>query len=107
MFEDAQKGPLKENVRQSWIAGVALSCSLSIKTGNWCLNCWYGGKLVSEGYIGSRAVFQTISILLNTGCVIAEARSLTTILSKGWDTIPSIFATLDRNTKVDPENFEG
>lgn len=32
---------------------------------------------------------------------------MTTVLSKGWDTISSIFATLDRNTKIDPENFEG
>ncbi|PON59408.1 hypothetical protein PanWU01x14_159180 [Parasponia andersonii] len=39
--------------------------------------------------------------------VIAEAASLTIVLSKGWDTIRSIFSILDRNTIIEPENKKG
>ena len=76
MLEKAQEGPRKESVRLSWIAGIALACSGSIKTANWCLNHWYGGKLVAEGYISPKQTFQTVLILVTTGRVIAEAGSM-------------------------------
>lgn len=95
------------NLRQSWFAGIALGCSVSIKTCNWCLNYWYGGKLVSKGYIKPWAVFQTVIIIVSTGSVIAEAGSMTTILAKGGDAIRTVFAILDMDTNIEPENPEG
>lgn len=107
MLKKAQEGPQKESIRQSWFAGIALGCSASISQCNWGLNYWYGGKLVSEGYVKPRAVFQTIIIIVTTGRVIADAGSMTTILAKGWDAIRAAFAILDKDTNIEPENPEG
>ncbi|PON59414.1 ABC transporter [Parasponia andersonii] len=105
-LEKSQEAPQKESIRQSWFAGIALGCSLSIKNCVWCLSYWYGGKLVSQGAISPKQVFQCINILVNTGRVIAEAGSMTTNLNKGWDSIRLVFAILDKNTKIEPENAE-
>ncbi|GMN42419.1 hypothetical protein TIFTF001_011626 [Ficus carica] len=107
MLKKAQEGPRKESIRQSWFAGIALGCSASISRCNWCLNYWYGGKLVSEGYVKPGAVFQTIIIIVTTGRVIADAGSMTTILAKGWDAIRAVFAILDKDSNIEPENPEG
>ncbi|EXB47714.1 Putative multidrug resistance protein [Morus notabilis] len=107
LLKGTQVGPRKESIRQSWFAGIALGLSQSIKSCNWSLNFWYGGKLASQGYITPREVFQTIIILVTTGRVIAEAGSMTTIIARGWDAIRSVFDILDKNTKIEPENLEG
>ncbi|PON37426.1 ABC transporter [Trema orientale] len=103
----AQEGPRKESIRQSWYAGILLGFSLSIKSINWSLNYWYGGKLVSQGYINPRQAFQTVIIILTTSRVIADAESMTTDLARGWDAITSVFKILDRDTKIEPENPQG
>jgi len=67
----------------------------------------YGGKLIAQGYISSKALFQTFMILVSTGRVIADAGSMTTDLAKGADAVGSVFAVLDRVTSIEPEDPEG
>ncbi|OVA14323.1 ABC transporter [Macleaya cordata] len=107
LFEQAQDGPRKESVRQSWFAGIGLGTSQALMACTWALDFWYGGKLVSEGYITSKALFQTFMILVSTGRVIADAGSMTSDLAKGSDAVASVFAVLDRYTQIEPEDPEG
>ncbi|KAH7660069.1 Xenobiotic-transporting ATPase protein [Dioscorea alata] len=88
LFELAQEGPKRESVRQSWYAGFGLGSSQSLMTCTWALDFWYGGKLVSQGYITSKELFQTFMILVSTGRVIADAGTMTTDLAKGGDADP-------------------
>ncbi|CAN6271739.1 unnamed protein product [Urochloa humidicola] len=71
------------------------------------LDFWYGGKLIAEHHITARALFQTFTILVGTGRVIADAGSVTTDLAKGADAIASVFAILDRETEINPDNING
>jgi len=80
---------------------------MSLMTCTWALDFWYGGKLVAEHHITSKALFQTFMILVSTGRVIADAGSMTTDLAKGADAVASVFAVLDRETEIDPDNPEG
>lgn len=107
MLENAQDGPRRESIRQSWFAGVALACAESIIICIRSLNYWYGGNLVFNGYLTARAVFQTELILTTTGRVIADAGSMTTDLAKGFDAIGLVFSILDRDTRINPENPNG
>ncbi|KAL5554201.1 hypothetical protein UlMin_041602 [Ulmus minor] len=104
MLEKTQQNTRRESIRQSWFAGILLGCSVSIANLNWCLNFWYGGKLLYEGHIPPRAVFQTVIVVLSTGRVIAEAGSMTSDLAKGWDAIRSVFDIMDRDTSINPES---
>jgi ATP-binding cassette subfamily B (MDR/TAP) protein 1 len=63
---------------------------------------------VSHGYITKKALFETIMIFVSTGKVIADvAGSMTNDLAKGSDAVGSVFAILDRSTKIEPDDFEG
>ncbi|KAK6155140.1 hypothetical protein DH2020_009388 [Rehmannia glutinosa] len=107
MLEKAQEGPQKESIRQSWFAGIGLGTSQSLMTCTWALDFWYGGKLIAEGFIGAKALFQTFMILVSTGRVIADAGTMTNDLAKGADAVGSVFAVLDRYSLIEPEDQDG
>ncbi|XP_057769484.1 ABC transporter B family member 15-like [Salvia miltiorrhiza] len=107
MLEDAQRGPQKESIRQSWFAGIGLGTSQSLMTCTWALDFWYGGKLIHEGFITAKALFQTFMILVSTGRVIADAGTMTNDLAKGADAVGSVFAVLDRYSLIEPEDPDG
>ncbi|CAN6477724.1 unnamed protein product [Victoria cruziana] len=107
MFELALEGPRRESIKQSWYAGVGLGTSQSLTTCTWALDFWYGGKLISQGYITAKQLFQTFLILVSTGRVIADAGSMTTDLAKGADAVGAVFSILDRYTKIEPDDPEG
>ncbi|KAJ8546291.1 hypothetical protein K7X08_018874 [Anisodus acutangulus] len=107
MLKKAQEGPQRESIRQSWFAGIGLGTSNSLMTCTWALDFWYGGKLMAEGYIGAKALFQTFMILVSTGRVIADAGTMTNDLAKGADAVGSVFAVLDRYSLIEPEDSDG
>ncbi|WCJ20878.1 ABC transporter family protein [Euphorbia peplus] len=107
MLQKAQEGPRRESIRQSLYAGMGLGTSQCLMSCTWALDFWYGGKLISKGYISSKALFETFMILVSTGRVIADAGSMTTDLAKGADAVGSVFEVLDRCTKIEPEDPEG
>ncbi|EFH53360.1 abc transporter family protein [Arabidopsis lyrata subsp. lyrata] len=107
MLEKAQESPRRESIRQSWFAGFGLAMSQSLTSCTWALDFWYGGRLIQDGYITAKALFETFMILVSTGRVIADAGSMTTDLAKGSDAVGSVFAVLDRYTSIDPEDPDG
>ncbi|KAE9466538.1 hypothetical protein C3L33_01555, partial [Rhododendron williamsianum] len=103
MLEKAQEGPRHESIRQSWFAGIGLGTSQCLMACTWALDFWYGGKLITKGYIASKALFETFMILNSTGRVIADAGTMTNDLAKGSDAVRSVFAVLDRVTCIEPD----
>ncbi|CAD6244187.1 unnamed protein product [Miscanthus lutarioriparius] len=105
LFEQAEDGPRRESVRQSWFAGLGIGTSVSLMIFSWVINFWYGARLMAEQRITAEAVFQTTMILVTTGRVIADACRMTADLAKGGDAVASLFAVLYRETnKIQPEN---
>ncbi|XP_051140937.1 ABC transporter B family member 15-like isoform X2 [Andrographis paniculata] len=107
MLEKAQEGPLTESIRLSWLAGIGLGTSQSLMTCTWALDFWFGGKLMAEGFIGAKSLFQTFMVLVSTGRVIADAGTMTNDLAKGADAVRSVFAVLDRYTLIDSNDRDG
>ncbi|KAL3723210.1 hypothetical protein ACJRO7_035397 [Eucalyptus globulus] len=107
MLKKAQEGPRRESKRQSWFAGVGLGASQSLTKCTMAFDFWYGGKLVTQGYITYKEVFETFMILLSTGKVIADAGSMTTDIARGSGAMKSVFAVLDRETNIKPADPQG
>ncbi|KAL6634545.1 hypothetical protein ACP70R_027216 [Stipagrostis hirtigluma subsp. patula] len=107
LFEDTQDGPRKENILQSWYAGLVLGTSVFLMICTWALNFWYGGKLMVAHHITAEALFQTFMIIVATGRIIGEVGSMTTDLAKGANAVASVFSILGRETKIDCDNPEG
>lgn len=107
LFSATLKGPKKESVKQSYVSGAGLFSSQFFNTAATALAYWYGGKLLVEGEITSKELFQAFLILLFTAYIIAEAGSMTSDISKGSAAIKSVFAILDRKSEIDPDNKWG
>ncbi|XVF60426.1 hypothetical protein PTKIN_Ptkin08bG0045000 [Pterospermum kingtungense] len=107
MLEKAHEGPRKENVRQSWFAGLGLGSAQFLEACITAFVFWFGGKLISQGYINSKALMQIFLILVTTGRVIVEAASMTSDLAKGAEVVGSLFAILDRRTRIEPDDSTG
>ncbi|XP_021823860.1 ABC transporter B family member 15-like [Prunus avium] len=103
MLEQAQEGPRRESIRQSWVAGIGLGFAQSITTLIWGVSFLWGGMLFNKGHVTARAVFETIIILVATGKTIADAGSMTSDLAMGLYAIGSIYGILDRTTKIEPQ----
>ncbi|KAL3723206.1 hypothetical protein ACJRO7_035393 [Eucalyptus globulus] len=99
MLEKAQEAPERESIRQSWYAGIGLAASQFFTKCVWALDFWYGGKLISQGQITSNALFETFMIFVGN--------YMTTDIAKGSDAVGSVFAILDRQTRIEPEGMEG
>ncbi|XVE68021.1 hypothetical protein DITRI_Ditri09bG0034900 [Diplodiscus trichospermus] len=107
MLEKAHEGPRKENVRQSWFAGLGLGSAQLLTAFILAFDFWYGGKLLSRGHINSKAFVETFLILVSTGLVIAEAATMTSDLVKSAEVVGSLFAILDRYTRIEPDDSNG
>ncbi|KDP26713.1 hypothetical protein JCGZ_17871 [Jatropha curcas] len=106
-FRQAMKGPKKETVKQSWLSGFGLFSSQFFTTASVALTFWYGGRLMAEGKISSKRLFQVFFILMSTGKNIADAGSMSSDLAKGSNAIRSVFAILDRKSEINPDNPNG
>ncbi|XP_028963616.2 ABC transporter B family member 15-like [Malus domestica] len=103
MLQKTRVGPRRENIKWSWYAGIGLGFAQSITLLNWGMSFLWGGMLISNGHVTSKAAFQTIIILVTTGRTIADAGSMTSDLAIGLYSIGSIFSVLDRTTKIEPQ----
>ncbi|XP_010514543.1 PREDICTED: ABC transporter B family member 22-like isoform X2 [Camelina sativa] len=107
LLKKVQEAPQRENIRQSWLAGIVLATSQGLMTCTSVLGYWYGGRLIADGEIMSKAFFELFILFVSTGRVIADAGAMTTDLAKGSDAVGSVFAVLDRCTNIDPESPDG
>ncbi|KAK8717081.1 hypothetical protein V6N13_044362 [Hibiscus sabdariffa] len=107
MLRKSHESPRKENVRQSWFAGLGLGLSRFLMSSTVAFIFWYGGKLVSQGHITSKALIETYLTLLNTGFFIAKAASMTSDWAKSVEVVGSLFDITDRHTRIEPDDSDG
>ncbi|GMI68432.1 multi-drug resistance 13, ATP-binding cassette B15 [Hibiscus trionum] len=107
MLQKSHESPRKENVRQSWLAGLGLGLSRFLLSSIVAFDFWYGVKLVSQGHVTSKALFETYLLLINTGFYIAKAASMTSDWAKSVEVVGSLFDILDRYTRIEPDDSNG
>lgn len=102
LFRDSLRAPEKESVKQSWFSGVGLFSAQFLTAASTALAYWYGGRLLAQGLISPKRLFQAFLALLFTAYSIADAGSMTKDLSRGSNAVRSVFAILDRMTEINP-----
>ncbi|MFS7971650.1 putative Type I protein exporter [Helianthus anomalus] len=101
LYEDTQTGPKKESKKQPLYAGMALFTRQFLTNINMAVLYWYGGKLLYNGDISYKHLFQTFYIVVTAGILIAEAGSMTGDISVGTRALKSIFTVLQREGKME------
>ncbi|KAJ4951024.1 hypothetical protein NE237_027856 [Protea cynaroides] len=107
MLAKAQKGTRRDNIRQAWIAGITLAICQGVMHCSRALEIWYGGMLISKGYITTKAFLEAFCTLVFTGRIIVASGTLTADLAKGVEAVGSIFTVLDRNSRIEPDDQKG
>ncbi|KAK8582901.1 hypothetical protein V6N13_069667 [Hibiscus sabdariffa] len=107
LFIGTMKGPRQQSVKQGYISGFGLFSSQFLTTASIALTFWYGGRLINQGQVTPKHLFQAFFILMSTGKNIADTGSMTSDLAKGGGAIKRIFAILDRRSEIEPENGGG
>ncbi|KAE8689300.1 putative multidrug resistance protein 1, 2 [Hibiscus syriacus] len=107
MLQKSHESRRKENVRQSWFAGLGLGLSRFLLSSIVAFEFWYGWKLLSQVHISSKAFLETYLILSDTGFFIAKAASMTSDLTKSVEVVGSLFAISDRYTRIEPDDSNG
>lgn len=107
LFGETLKKPREESVKQSWLSATGLFFSQFLTTSAIALTYWYGGRLMNDGLVSSKHLFQAFFILMSTGKNIADAGSMSSDLAKGSNAVRSVFAILDRESQIKPDDHEG
>ncbi|XXG62478.1 hypothetical protein AAC387_Pa05g0827 [Persea americana] len=107
LYNNALEGPRRENIKQSWIAGLALFTCQFLTSASVSMAFWYGGKLMLQGELTYKQMFQAFFILVSTGRVVADAGIMTLDLAKGSNAVGSVFEILDRKTEIEPNDPQG
>ncbi|XP_077228537.1 putative multidrug resistance protein [Tasmannia lanceolata] len=106
LYEVALKAPRKEIIKQSWFSGLGLFVSQFLSTAGIALTYWYGGRLMIQGLVTPKHIFQVFFLLMSTGKQIADAGMMSSDLAKGSNAVKSVFAILNRQTKIDPDGIK-
>ncbi|PPD80593.1 hypothetical protein GOBAR_DD22458 [Gossypium barbadense] len=107
MLQKAHEGPRKEIVRQSWLAGLGLGSAQLLTACIMAFDFWYGGELICQGYITTKAFIETLLILVSTGTFIAQAASMTSDSAKSVEVVGYLFTILDRCKRIEPDESNG
>lgn len=107
LYGNALEGPRRENIKQSWIAALALFTCQFLTSASVALSFWYGGKLLLQGELEPKQMFQAFLVLVSMGKVIADAGIMTSDLAKGSNAVRSIFEILDRKTEIEANDPQG
>ncbi|XWS34691.1 hypothetical protein CRYUN_Cryun21dG0059200 [Craigia yunnanensis] len=107
LFGATMRGPRQQSIKQGYISGCGLFSSQFLTTASIALTFWYGGRLINQGLVTPKRLFQAFFILMSTGKNIADTGSMTSDLAKGGSAIKKIFAILDRRSEIEPEDHKG
>ncbi|MBA0782335.1 hypothetical protein Gotri_000230 [Gossypium trilobum] len=105
--QDSSKLARKEIVRQSWLAGLGLGSAQLLTACIMAFDFWYGGELICQGYITTKAFIETLLILVSTGTFIAQAASMTSDSAKSVEVVGYLFTILDRCKRIEPDESNG
>ncbi|PRQ39670.1 putative xenobiotic-transporting ATPase [Rosa chinensis] len=107
LYQKKCEGPVKAGIRQGLVTGIGFGLSLFLQFSVFALSFYTGGLLVGAGKTTFSAVFQVFFALTMTSIGLAQATSLAPDASRGRVSAASIFAILDRKSKIDSSDNSG
>ncbi|XP_060175041.1 ABC transporter B family member 11-like [Lycium barbarum] len=107
MYRRKCEGPLKAGIKQGLISGIGFGVSFSLLFLVYATSFYAGARLVQDGKITFSDVFRVFFALTMAAIGISQSSSLAPDSSKAKIAAASIFAILDRKSKIDPSDDSG
>ncbi|GMI69508.1 P-glycoprotein 21, ATP-binding cassette B21 [Hibiscus trionum] len=100
-------GPLRAGIRQGLISGVGFGISFFLLFNVYATSFYAGSQLVERGDATFSDVFQVFFALTMATVGISQSSSFAPDSSKAKTAAASIFAIIDRTSKIDPSDESG
>ncbi|VVA39745.1 PREDICTED: ABC transporter, partial [Prunus dulcis] len=107
LYQKKCEGPVKTGIRQGLISGIGFGLSFFFLFSVYACSFYAGARLVAAGKTTFSDVFRVFFALTMTAVGVSQSGSLTLDLSKGKSSASSIFAILDRKSKIDSSDESG
>ncbi|XP_059434630.1 ABC transporter B family member 11-like isoform X2 [Corylus avellana] len=107
LYHKKCEGPIKAGIRQGLISGVGFGLSFFLLFSVYACSFYAGARLVEHGKTTFPDVFRVFFALTMTAVGISQSGSLTPDASKAKSSVASLFAILDRKSKIDSSDASG
>ncbi|KAB2625074.1 ABC transporter B family member 11-like [Pyrus ussuriensis x Pyrus communis] len=106
LYQRKCEGPIKTGIRRGLISGIGFGLSFFLQFSVFACIFYAGSRLVAAGKTTFSDVFRVFFALTMATVGVSQSGSLAPDLSKGKSSLASIFAILDRKSKIDSsDNF--
>ncbi|CAD5165264.1 unnamed protein product [Musa acuminata subsp. malaccensis] len=106
LFCSELRVPQRRSLRRSQTSGILYGISQLSLYASEALILWYGAHLVRTGASTFSKVIKVFVVLVVTANSVAETVSLAPEIVRGGESIRSVFAILNRGTRIDPDDPE-
>ncbi|KAL8150337.1 hypothetical protein V2J09_020145 [Rumex salicifolius] len=107
LYESKCEGPMKTGIRLGFVSGIGFGVSNALLYLVYALSFYVGSLLVGNGKATFVEVFRVFFALTMAAIGISQSSSFSPDFSKAKGAAGSIFAVLDRESKIDPSNESG
>ncbi|KAK0582248.1 hypothetical protein LWI29_023393 [Acer saccharum] len=107
LYQKKCEGPIKTGTRQGLISGAGFGVSFFLLF-SFYGTCFYAAaRLVDDGKITFSDIFRVFFVLTLTAIGLSQSGSMAPDSSKAKNAAASIFAIIDRKSKIDPSDESG
>ncbi|KAJ4968523.1 hypothetical protein NE237_015224 [Protea cynaroides] len=107
LYKKKCEGPLKTGIRQGLISGIGFGLSFFLLFCVYATSFYAGAQLVAHGKTTFTKVFRVFFSLTMAAVGISQSSTLAPDASKAKSSCASIFAILDRESKIDSSDDSG
>ncbi|GAB2280616.1 ABC transporter B member 11 [Dionaea muscipula] len=107
MYEEKCEGPLHTGIKQGLISGIGFGISFAMLFLTYATCFYAGAQLIDHGRATFSKVFRVFFALTMAAIVISQSSSLTPDSGKAKIAAASVFAIVDRKSKIDPSDESG
>ncbi|KAL5538774.1 hypothetical protein UlMin_043914 [Ulmus minor] len=107
LYQKKCEAPIKAGIRQGLISGVGYGLSFLFLFNVYACSFYAGARLVADGKTKFDKVFRVFFALTMAAIGVSQSGSLAPDLTKTKNAVASIFAILDRKSKIDSSDESG
>ncbi|OEL38178.1 ABC transporter B family member 11 [Dichanthelium oligosanthes] len=101
------KGPVRQGIRQGIVSGLGFGISFFVLYCTYALCFYVGAKFMLDGKATFTEVFRVFFALLMATIGVSQTSALGSDSAKAKESASSIFALIDRKSKIDPNSDNG
>ncbi|KAK6162934.1 hypothetical protein DH2020_002775 [Rehmannia glutinosa] len=107
MYKKKSEGPATKGTKQGLISGIGFGLSVLVLYLFYAISFYAGSRLVQDGKITVSEVFRVFYALTMVAVAISATSTFAPDSSKAKNAAASVFAILERKSKIDPSDESG